>query len=320
MIEAQGLTKRYGPTTAVDGLSFAVKPGVVTGFVGPNGAGKSTTMRLVLGLDAPSAGTVTVGGKAYADLAAPLHEVGALLDATAVHGARTAYRHLQWVAQVGGVSRRRVDEVLDAAGLTEVAGRRIGTFSLGMCQRLGIATALLGDPPVLLLDEPLGGLDPEGIRWVRTLLRGLADEGRTVFVSSHLMTEMEETAEHLVVIGAGRLVADLPLTRLTERGHVRVRTPRGADLAEALSRGGATVSAAGDGALVVAGMDAARVGDIARARGIGLHELTSRRASLETAFLDLTRDTVRHRSGERAVPSLRRASARGRAGHRAPPP
>ena len=240
MITARDLTKRYGDTTAVNGLSFDIKPGVVTGFLGPNGAGKSTTMRMILGLDAPSGGSVTVNGKAYRDLPAPMREVGALLDAKAVHGARTAYRHLQWVAQAGGIPRKRVDEVLDTVGLTDVAGKKVGNFSLGMYQRLGIATALLGDPPTLLFDEPVNGLDPEGIYWIRTLMQDLAAEGRTVFVSSHLMNEMEETAAHVIVIGRGELIADMPIADFTQRSarsHVHVVSPK-ADRARRSTRTG----------------------------------------------------------------------------------
>ncbi|MFC3448509.1 ABC transporter ATP-binding protein [Amycolatopsis speibonae] len=299
MITARELTKKYGTTTAVHSLSFDIKPGVVTGFLGPNGAGKSTTMRMILGLDAPSGGSVTVNGKAYRDLPAPMREVGALLDAKAVHGSRTAYNHLRWVAQAGGLPRKRVDEVLGTVGLTEVAGKKVGTFSLGMYQRLGIATALLGDPPTLLFDEPVNGLDPEGIYWIRTLMQDLAAEGRTVFVSSHLMNEMEETAAHVIVIGRGELIADLPITDLTEgsaRSHVHVVSPRLTELAEALERAGGTVTKLDDGSLDVTGLDAPRIGDIALERGLGLHELTPVRASLEAAFMDLTKNSVQYRS------------------------
>jgi ABC-2 type transport system ATP-binding protein len=299
LITARDLTKRYGSTTAVRGLSFAVEPGVVTGFLGPNGAGKSTTMRMILGLDAPSGGSVTVGGRAYRDLPAPMREVGALLDAKAVQGARPAYRHLQWVARAGGISRKRVDEVLGIVGLTEVAGKKIGTFSLGMAQRLGIATALLGDPPTLLFDEPVNGLDPEGIFWIRTLMQDLAAEGRTVFVSSHLMNEMEETAAHVIVIGRGELIADLPIADFTQRSarsHVHVVSPRAEELAEALERAGGKVTKREDGSLDVVGMAAPKIGDIALERRLGLHELTPVRASLEAAFMDLTKDSVQYRS------------------------
>ncbi|OLR93933.1 ABC transporter ATP-binding protein [Actinokineospora bangkokensis] len=304
MIEAVGLSKKYGSTAAVDDLTFTVRPGIVTGFLGPNGAGKSTTMRMVLGLDTPTSGSVTVGGKQYRSLPAPIHEVGALLDARAVHGGRSAYHHLLWVAQAAGIGKARVEEVLGAVGLADVAGKKVGGFSLGMYQRLGIGTALLGDPPVLMFDEPLNGLDPDGIHWVRTLVQDLADEGRTVFISSHLMNEMEETAEHVVVIGRGKLIADTPITELTQkntRSHVRVVSPSATELAQALTRAGATVTTASDGALHVVGVDAAKIGDIALEQRIGLHELTPRRASLEDAFMDLTHDSVQYRSSEEAA-------------------
>ncbi len=305
MIEAQGLSKRYGRTTAADDLTFTVEPGVVTGFLGPNGAGKSTTMRMILGLDVPSDGAVTVGGKNYRDLPAPLHEVGALLDARAVTSGRSAFSHLLWVAQAAGIGRKRVEETLGRVGLADVAGKHVGGFSLGMYQRLGIATALLGDPPTLLFDEPLNGLDPDGILWVRTLVKELAAEGRTVFISSHLMNEMEETAEHVIVIGRGKLMADMPITELTQRSsrsHVRVVSPNATDLAEALTREGASVTAEDGGALIVAEMDAARIGDIALEARIGLHELTPCRASLEAAFMDLTHDSVQYRAESAAKP------------------
>nr|WP_221471515.1 ATP-binding cassette domain-containing protein [Amycolatopsis umgeniensis] len=307
------MTKKYGSTTAVHALSFDIKPGVVTGFLGPNGAGKSTTMRMILGLDAPTEGSVTVGGKAYRDLPAPMREVGALLDAKAVHGSRTAYSHLRWVAQAGGLPRRRVDEVLDTVGLTEVAGKKVGGFSLGMYQRLGIATALLGDPPTLLFDEPVNGLDPEGIYWIRNLMQDLAAEGRTVFVSSHLMNEMEETAAHVIVIGRGELIADMPITDLTQRSsrsHVHVISPQVTELAGVLERAGGTVAKLEDGSLNVVGLDAPRIGDIALERRLGLHELTPVRASLEAAFMDLTKDSVQYRSaGERKLAETVRALA-----------
>ncbi|WP_370949347.1 ABC transporter ATP-binding protein [Amycolatopsis sp. cg5] len=314
MITARELTKKYGGTTAVNGLSFDIKPGVVTGFLGPNGAGKSTTMRMILGLDAPSGGSVTVNGKAYRDLPAPMREVGALLDAKAVHGARTAYRHLQWVAQAGGIPRKRVDEVLGTVGLTEVAGKKVGNFSLGMYQRLGIATALLGDPPTLLFDEPVNGLDPEGIYWIRTLMQDLAAEGRTVFVSSHLMNEMEETAAHVIVIGRGELIADLPmaeLTRQSARSHVRVISPSGTELATVLENAGGTVTKLDDGSLTVVGMDAPRIGDLALERGLGLHELTPVRASLEAAFMDLTKNSVQYRSSGQVAETVRALASEG---------
>ncbi|GAA1952236.1 ABC transporter ATP-binding protein [Amycolatopsis minnesotensis] len=300
MIEANSLTKKYGDVKAVDGLSFEIKPGVVTGFLGPNGSGKSTTMRMILGLDAPTEGSAEVNGKSYAGLAAPMHEVGALLDAKAVDGARSARNHLRWVAKAGGAGRKRVEEVLDTVGLTSAADAKITGFSLGMYQRLGIATALLGDPPTLMFDEPVNGLDPEGIYWIRTLMRDLAAEGRTVFVSSHLMNEMEETAEHVIVIGRGRLIADMSITELTQgsaRSHVRVVSPRAPELAEAVERAGGSVTVAEDGALLVAGLGSPEIGDIALDRHIGLHELSPRRASLEAAFMDLTSDSVQYRSG-----------------------
>jgi ABC-2 type transport system ATP-binding protein len=312
VIRADGLSKRYGSAMAVDGLSFDLKPGVVTGFLGPNGAGKSTTMRMVLGLDTPTSGSVTVNGKAYRDLAAPMREVGALLDPKAVHGGRSAHNHLKWIAQAGGIARRRVDEVLGLVGLSEVAGKKVANFSLGMYQRLGIATALLGDPPVLLFDEPVNGLDPEGIFWIRNLMRQLADEGRTVFVSSHLMNEMQETAQHVVVIGRGKLIADMPISELTSgsaRSHVLVVSPQAAELTRALEAAGASVTTVDDGALHVVGMDAPHIGDLARVKGIGLHELTPKQASLEAAFMDLTRDSVQYVAGAPALAETARALA-----------
>src|SRR5690349_20655328 len=261
MIELQGLTKRYGEKTAVDGLTFTVKPGVVTGFLGPNGAGKSTTMRMVLGLDRPTAGTATIAGRPYADLPAPLHEVGALLEARAVHTSRSARNHLRSLAATHGIPRRRVDEVIDLVGLGDVAGKRAGGFSLGMGQRLGIASALLGDPPTVILDEPVNGLDPEGIKWVRELLKALAAEGRTVFVSSHLMSEMEDTAEHVIVVGRGRLIADTSVEELTHQASlntVLVRTPDAGRLRDALAAPDVTISSSEDGVLEVTGLSAAQ--------------------------------------------------------------
>jgi len=302
VIEARGLRKRYGGTVAVDGLTFDIRPGVVTGFLGPNGAGKSTTLRMILGLDRPTDGTVTVAGHAYRDLAAPMHEVGALLDAKAVHGKRSARQHLRWLAQAGGLPGARVEEVLAEVGLTEVAGRRVGGFSLGMSQRLGIAAALLGDPRTLLFDEPVNGLDPEGIRWIRTLMRRLADEGRTVVVSSHLMNEMEETADHVIVIGRGRLIADTRMAEFRLRGaggHVRVVSPDAARLAALVARAGGQVTPApapGDATtFTVVGVEAARIGDLAAEHGLRVHELTPRSASLEEAFMELTHDSVDYR-------------------------
>ena len=297
-IQAHQLTKRYGPTLAVDGLTFEVLPGRVTGFLGPNGAGKSTTMRLILGLDAPTAGTATVGGVAYRRLRRPLFEVGAMLESAAVHPGRSAHAHLLALAQSNAIPRGRVDEVLGLVGLDGVAGRPAGTFSLGMTQRLGVAAALLGDPGVLLLDEPVNGLDPEAVVWIRTLLRGLAGEGRTVFVSSHLMSEMALTADHVIVIGRGRLIADTSVQELVRRGsggQVRVRSPHRDRLAELLRAEGAVVQTGADGALLAGGTDPAQVGELAARHGIALHELVAQQASLEEAFMDLTRDAVQYR-------------------------
>lgn len=293
MIETVGLSKRYGRTLAVDDLSFTVEPGQVTGFLGPNGSGKSTTMRMIVGLDAPSAGTVTVGGRSYGTLRFPLHEVGALLDANAAHPGRTARNHLRWLADANAIPRRRVEEVLGAVGLTEVAHRRVGVFSLGMGQRLGIAAALLGDPEVLIFDEPINGLDPEGILWVRQLLRSLAGEGRTVLVSSHLMSEMALSADHLVVIGRGRLLATGRVADFIERAtghHVRAVTPTAPALADLLRGKGATVAADGPDGLRIDGMEARDVGTVAAAAGLTLYELCTQRASLEDAFMELTHD------------------------------
>ena len=299
MIEAHGLTRRYGDKTAVDGLTFTVRPGVVTGFLGPNGAGKSTTMRLILGLDAPTSGSVTVNGKPYQQHAAPMHEVGALLDARSVHPGRSAYNHLLALAQTCGIRRSRVDEVVEAVGLGEVARRRAGGFSLGMGQRLGIAAALLGDPATVILDEPVNGLDTEGIRWIRSLLRGLAAEGRTVFVSSHLMSEMALTAQHLIVIGRGRLIADTGMEEFVARaapGIVRVRSTDPAALATLLRSREIAVLEDGEGALAVSGLSTDQVGRLAGDAGITLLELTAQQASLEEAFIDLTRDAVEFRA------------------------
>ena len=298
MIEVQQLTKRYGDTAAVNDLSFTVQPGRVTGFLGPNGAGKSTTMRMILGLDTPTSGEVLVNGRPYRRITSPMREIGALLDPKAFHPKRTAYDHLRWIARAGGLPRTRVDEVLDIVGLADVANRKAGEFSLGMAQRLGIATALLGDPPILLLDEPVNGLDPEGIRWIRSLLQRLAREGRTVFLSSHLMSEMEETAEHIVVIGRGQLIADANIedfTRNSTSSHVRVVSPRSSDLVPLLRQAGAAVVEAPE-ALTVTGVESGWIGRIAAEHGIELHELTPRRASLETAFMELTGDSVEYRA------------------------
>jgi ABC-2 type transport system ATP-binding protein len=299
MIEARGLTKRYGAKLAVDDLSFTVRPGVVTGFLGPNGAGKSTTMRMILGLDAPTRGSVTVNGKPYRQHPAPLREVGALLDARSVHPGRSAHHHLLAIAQTCGIGRSRVDEVIDAVGLREVAHRRAGGFSLGMGQRLGIAAALLGDPHTVILDEPVNGLDTEGIRWMRSLLRDLAAEGRTVFVSSHLMSEMALTAEHLIVIGRGRLIADTGMREFiagAARDAVRVRSTDPDALAALLRPRAAEVSPDRDGALTVSGLTTDQVGRAAATAGITLLELTARQASLEEAFIDMTSDAVEFRA------------------------
>ncbi len=302
MIETHGLSKSYGSTVAVDDLSFTIRPGVVTGFLGPNGAGKTTTMRLILGLDYPSAGTVTVNGKRYPRLPSPMHEVGALLDAKAVHGGRSARSHLLCLAQTNGISRRRVDEVLGIVGLAEVAGKRSKGFSLGMSQRLGIAATLLGDPEILMFDEPVNGLDPEGILWIRNLMKSLAAEGRTVFVSSHLMSEMENTADHVIVIGRGRLIADCGMAEFIARSSVQaiqVRTPQPDALARAVAAAGGTAGRGpGDqGELEVRGLTEERVGDIAFAHGVRLHHLTPSRASLEQAFMELTADSVEYHAG-----------------------
>jgi ABC-2 type transport system ATP-binding protein len=295
-IEARGLTKRYGDKVAVDDLSFTVEPGRVTGFLGPNGAGKSTTMRLVLGLDAPTAGTVTVRGRRYRDLDRPLHAVGALLDARACHPGRTAANHLLALAQTAGIGRARVDEVLALVGLADVGGKRAGTFSLGMSQRLGIAAALLGDPPVLMFDEPVNGLDPEGIRWIRTFMRELAAEGRIVLVSSHLMSEMALTAQHLLVIGRGRLIADTGIDDFLRRHgteSVLVRAGELDRLARVLRRAGAQLELEPD-ALHVHQLTATEVGKLAAGEGIALTELTPRRGSLEDVFMALTNDAVEY--------------------------
>jgi ABC-2 type transport system ATP-binding protein len=301
MIQARNLMKRYGNTVAVDDLSFDVRPGMVTGFLGPNGAGKTTTMRIILGLDHPNSGHAAVEGKQYRDLPAPLREVGALLDARAVHGGRSAYNHLLCLAQSNGIPRKRVDEVLGIVGLEGVARRRAGGYSLGMGQRLGIAAAMLGDPGVLMFDEPVNGLDPEGIVWVRTLMRALAAEGRTVLVSSHLMSEMALTADHLIVIGKGRLIRDEGVNDFvasSSRQSVRVRSPQVADLSAHLRHAGAAVRAISDNLIEVSGLDAAAIGELAAANGAVLHELTPQRASLEEAFMELTSDTVEyHASG-----------------------
>jgi ABC-2 type transport system ATP-binding protein len=299
MIEARGLTKRYGDKLAVDDLTFTVRPGVVTGFLGPNGAGKSTTMRMILGLDAPTRGSVTINGRPYRGHAAPLREVGALLDARSAHPGRGARNHLLALAQTSGIPRSRVDEVVEAVGLESVARRRAGGFSLGMGQRLGIAAALLGDPRTVILDEPVNGLDTEGIRWIRSLLQSLAAEGRTVFVSSHLMSEMALTAQHLIVIGRGRLIADTGVEEFIARaapGMVRARSTDPEALAALLRSRDVAVSEDGDGALAVAGVSTDQVGRLAGAAGITLLELTAQQGSLEEAFVDMTRDAVEFRA------------------------
>ncbi len=311
MIEVQGLTKQYGEKTAVDGLTFGIEPGMVTGFLGPNGAGKTTTMRCILGLDYPDAGRITVDGRDYHDLGYPMREVGALLDAKAVHGGRSAYNHLLCLAQTNNLPKRRVGEVLELVGLSEVAKKRSKGCSLGMSQRLGIAATLLGDPRVLMFDEPVNGLDPEGILWIRNLMKTLAAEGRTVFVSSHLMSEMESTADHLIVIGRGKLIADCSMSEFIARSSgagVRVRTPMAEDLIKGVTAEGATTATDDDGAIEVRGMTAEAVGDIAFEQAIRLHELTTVHASLEEAFMELTASSVEYHA---AVPGAATTSESG---------
>ncbi|TYK45075.1 ABC transporter ATP-binding protein [Actinomadura decatromicini] len=294
-IEVRGLRKRFGPTVAVEDLSFTVGPGRVTGFVGPNGAGKSTTMRMIMGLDRPDAGTALVGGRPYRSLRTPLCRLGAMLDASAVHPARRARDHLRWIAHANGLPARRVDEVIEQAGLGSAARRRAGGFSLGMRQRLGIAAALLGDPPVLMFDEPVNGLDPEGIAWIRGLLRSLAAEGRAVLVSSHLMGELEGGADHLLVIGRGRLIADARVEDLLDAasdGRVEVRTERRREAMTVLARAGATVTASGPDALVVAGPTAERVIELLTEEGVAFSGISAHRASLEEAYMELTKDAL----------------------------
>ena len=306
MIEAVGLTKRYGDKTAVSDLTFTVQPGIVTGFLGPNGAGKSTTMRLILGLDAPTSGMVTVGGKPYAQHAEPLKTVGALLEARAVHTSRSAYHHLLALAATHGIARSRVAEVIDMVGLQDVARKRAGGFSLGMGQRLGIASALLADPETLILDEPVNGLDPEGIRWIRDLLKTLAAEGRTVFVSSHLMSEMALTAEHVIVVGRGRLMADMPMAQLIASAStnvVVVRAPRAIELGQALAGPDVVVSSTERETLEVTGLTAAQIGESAAQLGVVLHELTPQQASLEEAFMDMTRGEVEYHAADPSRPT-----------------
>ncbi|MGE5288991.1 MAG: ABC transporter ATP-binding protein [Micromonosporaceae bacterium] len=307
MIEIRALTKRYGTTTAVSDLTFTVRPGVVTGFLGPNGAGKSTTMRMILGLDEPTSGSVMVNGRPPRVHAAPLHELGGMLDPRAVYPSRRAYNHLLVLAQTSGIRRSRVDEVIDAVGLRAVAGRRAGKFSLGMGQRLGIAAALLGDPATVVLDEPVNGLDVEGIRWIRALLRDLAAQGKTVFVSSHLMSEIAQTATHLIVIGRGRLIADTGVAEFIAAAAppaVRVRSSDQHTLAGLLCSPGVTVTAADGGALSVSGMPAAQIGAVAADAGITVLELATEQASLEDAFVDLTQDAVEFRAAARPTTGL----------------
>ncbi|WP_369036377.1 ABC transporter ATP-binding protein [Streptomyces adonidis] len=299
MIEARELTKRYGDKTVVDHLSFTVKPGEVTGFLGPNGAGKSTTMRMIIGLDSPTAGSVTVNGKSYAKHAAPLHEIGSLLEAKSVHPGRTAFNHLMALAHTHGISRSRVDEVIELAGLTSVAGKRVGAFSLGMGQRLGIASALLADPAIVMLDEPVNGLDPEGVLWVRNLLRSLADEGRAVMLSSHLMSETALIADHLVIIGRGRLLADTTVddfTREAGGGGVKVATTEAVRLRSLLAGPDVTISSSSAEELVVSGRSAREIGAVAAEHGVALYELTPQSVSLEEAFMALTHDAVEYQS------------------------
>ena len=307
MIEIRGLTKFYGGRAAVSNLSFTVRPGIVTGFLGPNGAGKSTTMRLILGLDAATTGDARVNGRHYADHPAPLREVGALLEARAVHTGRSARNHLLALAATHAIGVRRVDQVLDLVGLSDVAGQRVRTFSLGMGQRLGIAAALLGDPSTVILDEPINGLDPEGVRWVRNLLKSLAAEGRTVFLSSHLMSELAVTAKHVIVIGKGQLIADVDIDELlasASANAVRVRSPQAAQLRSRLAAPGVAVTEVEAGVLVVRGLDAARIGALAREHQLEIHELALEQASLEEVFMELTAGAVEYHAtaGEGSSP------------------
>ena len=307
MIEAQGLTKRYGDTLAVDDLSFSVAPGKITGFLGPNGAGKTTTMRMILGLDRPTAGQVTVAGQPFARLSRPMRQVGALLDAKALHGGRSAHSHLLCLAQSNNLPAKRVDEVLGLVGLSDVARKRARGFSLGMGQRLGIAAALLGDPQILMFDEPVNGLDPEGILWIRNLMKALAAEGRTVFVSSHLMSEMENTADHLLVIGRGKLIADCTVDEFiaaNSQQTVRVRTPQLDQMAKLVATAGGTVRENGDGVMVISGLDVSQVGDLAYDNSLRLHELSPLHASLEEAFMELTASSVEFHAGVPGQPVL----------------
>ncbi|MGW1955451.1 ABC transporter ATP-binding protein [Streptomyces sp. NPDC001920] len=306
MIELEGLTKRYGEKVAVNNLTFTVRPGMVTGFLGPNGAGKSTTMRMILGLDHPTAGNVRIDGKRYDRLKDPLTYIGALLEAKAWHGGRSAYNHLLCLAQSNGIPKRRVAEVLETVGLTAVARKKTKGFSMGMGQRLGIAGALLGDPRILMFDEPVNGLDPEGIHWIRNLMKSLAAQGRTVFVSSHLMSEMALTADHLVVIGQGRLLADTTMADFIERNsrsYVRVRTPQRERLLDVLQTAGITAVETGNGALEVDGGKAEQIGELAARHGVVLHELSPQQASLEEAFMQLTAESVEYHAHTGAPPA-----------------
>jgi ABC-2 type transport system ATP-binding protein len=301
MIEVENLSKRYGEKLAVDGLDFVVQPGIVTGFLGPNGAGKSTTMRLIAGLDEPTAGRARVNGSDYRSAAAPMAELGLLLEAKAMHTGRSARNHLLALAQTNGISRRRVDEVIDMVGLRDVAGKRVGGFSLGMGQRLGVASALLGDPKVVVLDEPVNGLDPEGVLWIRNLLKGLAAEGRTVFVSSHLMSEMAQTATRLIVVGRGRLIADTTVEEFVARAagnHVTVRTPEAPRLRDLLLGPDVTVTSEQPDVLSVQGLTAEQIGTVAWQAHLPVYELTLQQASLEQAFMQLTEDSVEYRSAD----------------------
>jgi ABC-2 type transport system ATP-binding protein len=302
VIEVERLTKRYGEKVAVDDLTFSIRPGIVTGFLGPNGAGKSTTMRVILGLDSATSGGVRIDGRPYRDLPAPLHEIGAMLEARAIHTGRSAFNHLLAMGQTHGIPRTRVEEVIDVVGLTDVARKRVGGFSLGMGQRLGIAAALLGDPEILILDEPANGLDPEGILWIRTLLRDLAAEGRTVFLSSHLMSEIAQTADHLVVIGRGRLIADTSVDDVVAQASlgagVRVRTPQASQLAAAMTGPDVAIQSPEPGLLTVHGLTSGQIGQLAARDGVVLHELTPQRATLEEAFMALTGDSVEYHATE----------------------
>lgn len=299
MIQLDNLTKTFGSKTAVDAISATIQPGKVTGFLGPNGAGKSTTMRMIMGLDRPTKGSATINGKRYAELRSPLGEVGALLDAKAVHTGRTAYNHLLAMAATHGISKRRVHEVIGLTGLESVATKRVGGFSLGMGQRLGIAAAMLGDPATLILDEPVNGLDPEGVLWVRQFARHLAGQGRTVFLSSHLMSEMAQTADHIIVLGRGRILADAPVDQIlagATRSAVRVRTPDVERLVNTINGPDVTITGVEAQLLEISGISAAQIGDAAAAAGIALHELTPLSASLEEAYLELTQDEVEYHS------------------------